>query len=248
MSAPIPLPAIHCRPLPAFAGDDLAEVRAAFGDATPIPLQQAWLDAPEPDFAPATVRTGWRDDTFLVLADLTDADIVTRATRHSERFWELGDTFEMFLQPGDARAYAEFHVTPNNLRLHLRFEAPPSPRAGAAVDPFGVSLAHADAFRSRTWVNTDAARWWVLAEIPVAVVAGLPAGPMGAAPRPLAGVTWRVSFSRYDYTRGRERPVISSSSPHSEPRFHRPDEWRRLEFAGPAGPAGSAEGSSRITP
>jgi hypothetical protein len=231
--APAPPPTIDCRLLPPFAADDLAAVRAAFGDAAPVPLGQAWLDAPEPAFAPGTVRAGWRGDTLLVCAELADADVFTRATRHNERFWELGDTFEVFLQPQPGRAYVEFHVTPTNLRLQLRFSTPPSPRPGSAGDPFEVSLIGGDVFQSRTWVQADAGAWCVLAAIPFAAVVGAAAAPPGRAASSLAGSSWRFSFGRYDYTRGREQPVISSSSPHAEPRFHRPHEWGVLRFGQP---------------
>ena len=68
-----------CLPLPAFDAGDFHAVRAAFRGAMPIPLTQAWLDQPEPDFAPGTVRTGWREDSLLVFAELVDDDIFTRA-------------------------------------------------------------------------------------------------------------------------------------------------------------------------
>ena len=188
----------------------------------------------EPDFAAGVVRTGWRGDTLLVFAELSDADIFTRAHAHNDRFWELGDTFELFLQPGPGPAYVEFHVTPTNLRLQLRFASPPSERPASSGDPFEVSLIRADAFHSQTWVNAGAREWCVLAQIPAASVAGMPVGVGGVtsapAPSPLAGSSWRFSFSRYDYTRGREQPVISSTSRHSEPRFHRPHEWGVLQF------------------
>lgn len=212
-----------CLPLPAFDGADVHAVRAAFRGAMPIPLSQAWLDESEPDFASGIVRTGWRDDTLLVFAVLSDADIFTRARQHNERFWELGDTFEIFLQPQPGQGYVEFHVTPNNLRLQLRFAAPPEPEA----DLFDHALIRDDVFHSRAWVNAVAREWCVLAEIPAAAVAG---SPVASAPGSLAGSTWRVSFCRYDHTRGRARPVISSSSLHTEPRFHRPHEWSGLRF------------------
>lgn len=206
--------------MPAFRADDLAAVREAFRGAAPLPFGQAWRPTPEADFAPGTVRTGWRDGSLLAFAELTDADIFTRARVHNERFWELGDTFEVFLQPAGTSSYVELHVTPNNLRLQLRFAAPPAP--GDAGDPFESALIRADVFESRAWVDVAAGCWWALAMIPAAV-----ADPRGT---PLPGSTWRISFGRYDHTRGRAEPVISSTSPHTHPRFHRPGEWRALRI------------------
>lgn len=220
--------ALECRPLSVFTPDDLASVRAAFREATPIPLRQAWLETPERDFAPGSVRTGWRDRSILVFAELSDADIFTRAERHNDRFWELGDTFEMFLQPSPGRPYVELHVTPNNLRLQLRFTGPPVEDDGGG-DPFSRALIHGNIFDSHAWVDRDSQEWCVVAEIPAAVVAGDGARPAAPAPA-LAGSDWRFSFGRYDHTRGREEPVISSSSPHTVPAFHRPHEWGTLRF------------------
>jgi hypothetical protein len=227
-AAPATPPTIDCRPLPAFASDDLNAGRRAFEHATPIPLGQAWLSAPEPEFAPAVVRTGWREDVLLIFAELTDADIFTAARQHNERFWELGDTFEMFLQPQPGRAYLELHVTPNNLRLQLRFAAPPDQAARREADPFEDALIRSTVFRSHTWLRPDDRAWFVLAEIPAAATAPLAFDAPAAPVKTLIGSRWRFSFSRYDWTRGRARPVISSSSPHREPGFHRTDEWGGL--------------------
>lgn len=211
--------ALDCGPLPAFAPHDLATVRAAFTNATPVSLGQAWLAVPEPDFAPGIVRTGWREHSLLVFADLSDADVFTLARRHNDRFWELGDTFEMFLQAPGRRTYVELHVAPNNLRLQLRFAKPPSARG---ADPFAEALIHDQVFNSETWIKPDMRGWCVFAEVPAVALFEQPA---------LASSTWRFSFGRYDATRGREHPVISSSSPHTRPAFHRPHEWGEIRFA-----------------
>jgi hypothetical protein len=216
---------IDCTPLPAFESTDLESARRAFDRAAPIALHQAWLAALDPAFTPATVRAGWRDDALLVFAELTDADIFTAATGHNQAFWELGDTFEIFLRPVDQQAYVELHVAPNNHHLHLRF-----PDAGwlARTPPaevFGHALRPPDAFESHVWVNAQQQGWSVLASIPSAAVYDRPGQ--------LAGTEWLFSFSRYDYTRGRTAPVISSTSPHTAPSFHRQQEWGRLRFRPP---------------
>jgi len=47
---------------------------------------------------------------------------------------------------------------------------------------------------------------------------------------PLPGSQWHFSFCRYDYTRGRPEPVISSTSALAQPDFHRLAEWGNLKF------------------
>jgi hypothetical protein len=76
----------------------------------------------------------------------------------------------------------------------------------------GQQLLTGDHFTSQTTIEPR--QWRIQARIPGAV----------------AGAEWRVSFSRYDYTRGRVAPVISSTSLHKEPNFHRHHEWSILRF------------------
>ncbi|HOP97580.1 MAG TPA: hypothetical protein PLH97_12370 [Verrucomicrobiota bacterium] len=45
-----------------------------------------------------------------------------------------------------------------------------------------------------------------------------------------AGARWQFSFGRYDHTQDGMGAVVSSTSPHAEPDFHRQQEWGLLEF------------------
>jgi hypothetical protein len=214
---------VSCRRAPVDVdASSLSTLREAFADAEPLVLKQAWRESPEPAFRPAVVRVGWQDDRLLILAELDDVDITTAATSHGQRFWELGDTFEIFLAAEGVTQYIECHVTPLNQRLQLRF--PLDGPAALDPDPFVKALVPGDDFTSRVWIADDNAAWTVLAAIP-ATLAGLD--------RPsLAGSEWRYSFSRYDVTRGATSPVISSTSPHPVPSFHRQQEWGRLVCVG----------------
>ncbi len=213
---------IDCRELRAIASETLENIQSAFRDVTPCQLAQAWHENREPDFAPATVRVGWNGDFLLLFAELIDADIHNKATRLNEKLWELGDVLEVFLRPADQSAYLEFHVSPENQRLQLRFADATQVseiRKTGSVDRF---LIPGNAFHSATWVEPENKRWFVFARIPSKSVCDNP--------RPLKGSQWHFSFSRYDYTRGREKPVISSTSPHTVPNFHHQHEWGTLRF------------------
>jgi len=210
-------PQLKCRALPAFDADRLDAVQAAFAPAEDCGLRQAWRAAPEPDFTPATVRTGWRGHSLLVFAELADADIFSRATAPNQRMWELGDALEIFLAPENSASYAEFHVTPNNFRLQLRFPDTATLRQAQAENRFEHLLLPDGGFHSRAWTQPENQKWFVFADIPAAVA--------GGAESPLAGTRWRFSFSRYDCIRGRRQPIFSSTSPHTQPDFHRREEW-----------------------
>jgi len=213
---------LKCQELPAFDADKLEVIHAAFGRADGCVMGQAWLAVSEADFTPANVRVGWRSDSLLVFAELEDADICTRATASNQRMWELGDVLEMFLAPENSGSYVEFHVTPNNMRLQLRFPDTAALRQAQAANCFDDFLLPDGVFSSRSWVQPKNNKWLVYAEIPAVAVCGLD--------RPLAGGRWRFSFSRYDHICGRSEPIISSTSPHAVADFHRRQEWGTLLF------------------
>lgn len=198
---------LPCPRLARFAAEDLETVRRAFAPAPAVSLGQAWRREPDPDLRAGSARAGWRPGELLVFAELDDDDVFTRASGPNQRFWELGDTFEIFLEAEAASFYVELHVAPGNLRLQLRIPVPrPSVEPEALMTP--------PAFDSRVWEGKK--RWSVLAAVPFETIGGPPA---------------RFSFSRYDYSRGRAEPVRSSTSPHAALDFHRRKEWGSLELA-----------------
>lgn len=200
----------------------LAAVRRAFREGAKILLGQAWLKKEEEAFAPAGVFFGWRGESLLVFAELTDADIFTRAKKPNERMWELGDVLEIFLLPKGQAAYFEFHVAPNNQWLQLRYPNSATIRRSRKTNDFSSYLMPRKVFRSRVWLRPKEKKWFVLAEIPRKAVCETKASKKSR--------TWSFSFSRYDYTRGRRQAVISSTSPHTRPDFHAQKEWRQLRF------------------
>ena len=207
------------QPLP----DDWQAVEAAFADADAVAMHQGWRTEPEPGLRPASVRCGWTAEALLVFAVLDDDDIFNPVEDFNTPAFQHGDVFEMFLRPAGQAAYYEFHVSPRNQRFQLRIPSAAAfaaPRAAAGVPP--AWLVRDWQIGSRVQVDAAKGRWRVLATIPLARVAenGLP----------VAGKAWRFSFSRYDYTQGQAAPVLSSTSPHRQPSFHRQQEWGTLSF------------------
>jgi hypothetical protein len=218
-----PPSSLECRLLPAHDPADLTSVVKAFSRAPAVDMHQAWLPQEQAELRPSLVRVGRTADALLVLAELHDEDIHNRAAKLNEMTFLLGDAFEMFLRPERQPAYVEFHVTPDNVKLQLRF---PDESAifGPAEKrkPIESYMIRHEVFTSRVWVQPAQKRWLVLASIPAAAVYTQPV--------PLAGEAWRFSFSRYDYTRGAAQPVLSSTSPHVQCGFHRQQEWGTLRF------------------
>lgn len=193
----------------------------ALADAPDVQAFQAWRAEPEPGFRPMRVKAGWTREALVVHAVLEDADIFNPERRFNAMSFMAGDVFEMFLRPVDQEAYFEFHVTPENQKLQLRF---PSARAFSELRremPPEWFINHR-VIASRVRVTPAEEQWEVVAEIPFDLVC--------ENSRPGPGMRWLFSFSRYDYTRGNSKPVLSSTSPHTVLGFHRQEDWGELEF------------------
>ena len=220
-------PQLTCRPLPDFDPTDWNAIKNAFADADYCELQQAWRESPEPDFTPARVAVGWRENELLVYAELTDFDIFNDAKHLNDATYAKGDIFEIFARPENQSDYFEFHITPENQNLQLHW---PDDKACWTCEDTQESLAPyfvaEKLIESQTQIQRENNFWRVLASVPASIAR------TGSTPK--AGITdgdvWAFSFSRYDCTRGREAPVWSATSPHSQPKFHRQQEWGRLKF------------------
>lgn len=186
-------------------------------------FQQAWRAPQEQGFRPATACLRREASHLVVKAELMDDDIFNPETRCHQPFYRCGDVFEIFLRPTHQAAYTELHVGPNNQTFHLHI---PSAELFTAhrSDPeaWRQWIVAERRFESGVVVDAGAKRWRVEASIPLAVISDRPVQ---------AGDRWLFSFSRYDYTRGRPEPVLSSTSPHTELNYHAQSEWGTLVFA-----------------
>jgi len=214
-------PTVLCRKLANFDCEQLDSVRRELYKSEPSRLKQSWLPVPQEEFEPGLVYTGWKNSDFFVFAELPDADIFTFAKDPGDRLWRLGDTFEIFLGRPDQEAYYEFHVAPNNLTLQLHFPNSQAAEWAGRTQRFEELMMNGDAFVSQTWIKPETKRWFVLGRI---------SGRLLETSGELAGARWSFSFCRYDYTRGEEVPVISSTSPHAKADFHRRQEWGTICF------------------
>jgi hypothetical protein len=217
---------ILCAQLASFAPVRWKSVRAAFSGAAPCELAQAWRASPEERFQPGCVRAGWQEDAIWIFAELADAAIVSHENQFNEPAFLTGDVFEIFLRPAGQAAYCEFHVTPHNGRMQLRYpdgvaveEVRRAIEAGAP-DPFAPFKVTRELFQSWTHIDEAAQHWEVLARIPLRSLVEAEGDEIP--------MRFDCSFCRYDYAPGIPEPVISSSSPHREPNFHRQGEWAEL--------------------
>lgn len=172
---------------------------------------QHWNAQAEAEFAPGRVSLGRRDSDLLVFADLEDRHVMADEFPLNHPAFLTCDAFEIFLGSMADTFYHEFHITPSNSLLQLRFDT-----AGTRRDLKDHAV-EAPLFSSRTWSTGNG--WRVLARIPLVPLTGSIDAPL------------RLSFGRYDHTPGLASPVLSSTSPHKITNFHRLEEWRTVNFA-----------------
>jgi hypothetical protein len=217
------VPFLNVKSLAKAGLESWPQLVSVLSDAQAVESKQAWRSELEPGFRPMRVKTGWTRDAWYVHAEIEDADIFNPEKQFNALSFMKGDVFEIFLRPCDQDAYFEFHVTPENQKLQLRFPSSAelaAPRAQPGLPPEWF-ISHR-VIESRVRVNTATQRWEVAAEIPLDLIC--------EASRPQSGSRWLFSFSRYDYTRGREKPLLSSTSPHTVLNFHRQEDWGELRF------------------
>lgn len=186
----------------------------------PWRLEQTWLSEPAPLFRPATVWVWASPDDLCVAAELEDADIFNPVTGFNEPAFQYGDVFEIFLRPLPGDTYYEIHVSPVNQLFQLRIPS---------SEEFYAQRSHpltADWFvtdwiaASQVWVEPEQERWRVWVRLPLSRLW-----------KDAGALEGLASFSRYDHTRGQEKPVHSSTSPHPRLDFHRQQEWRAFSVS-----------------
>ncbi|MFV0416510.1 MAG: hypothetical protein ACK5NG_09115 [Chthoniobacterales bacterium] len=187
-------------------------------------FSQAWLPEVQDDFCGGTVRIGYQGSRVFILANLEDDMMTTKATKDNENLWALGDVFEVFIRDLAFKKYHEFHASPNGLRLQISFpsEAFYHKRKFTFNDHKIKEVLYA--YR----VRKIRKGWQVYLEIDSAKL-------FGEKHSFLPDREWLMSFSRYDYTRGKnidkKNIVFSSTSRHQPPRnFHDQKYWRRILF------------------
>lgn len=187
-----------------------------------LDFRQAWLAEPETDFMPANVRMGWTPEGFGIWAVLQDRDIFNPVTTFNQPAFLAGDVLEIFLRPQGAEAYDEFHISPHNQLFQYRI---PSSTAFQQSRSGGIRedwLIPYPVLESETRIDGTKELWEVFVKIPMAGLGFPPLSP---------GQIWNFSFCRYDYSRNRENPLLSSSSPYKKINFHEIESWNEFVLA-----------------
>lgn len=180
---------------------------------------QAWLAEPEKGFRPGCVHLGRNEDDLQVDAVLEDECVWSASTANHQRMHQLGDVFEIFLQGPGRTDYHEFHISANGHIWQLHF-----PEVGYLKKHPEVELEDLvvvqPLFTHRIGLVAGGWRIWAVISL----------GELWGRDFREKGKDARVSFGRYDYGSTGGAPVISSTSPHSIPYFHRVEEWKTIRI------------------
>lgn len=210
--------------------DHWGRLSTELAEAPVMRFQQGWLPQKEEGFQPGRVRLGFWRKFLVVFAEMEDHHVTSDHLPFNACAFTTCDTFEFFLRPLPREEYYEFHVTPTNSVLQLRFPSEEefrrkrSPAEGKEF--FERCRISKPVLQSRARVLADHTGWCVALGVPLAVIAN---EQMNRGP-----VNWLVSFGRYDHDGSGGSPVISSTSPHEALDFHRQREWTLLELPFPS--------------
>ncbi|MEO8206822.1 MAG: hypothetical protein ABI615_11620 [Chthoniobacterales bacterium] len=247
---PFPTPlTINCKPLPVIDTANQKTVEKAFSKAEPVPFQQAWLPEKSPGFEPGILRMGWRPDALWIYVVMDDADTSNPTTKMNEMqdpttvdakkyrivTTLLGDAFEMIVRQDAPAPYYEFHITPQNQILQLKWldwkdYASTNWRPEAKNSFVSHLVEGKKLFASYVWIDKEHKQWSVLISVPSELIADKKTIS--------AGDTWLFTSARYDaLSKEDPAPITSSTTLHfksKSPRrflsFHRAEEWTHVKF------------------
>ena len=200
--------------------EDWAAIDTAFAGDPGVPLRQAWSGIAEPRFRGGVARMARTDAALLVEAELEDADVFNPVAAFNEPAFLQGDVVEIFLLPEGTDRYIELHSTPDGCLLQLRWTVGWRERRAPGLSPLDFRDSLIASPVAKVLTRRTSGGWSAFLEIPFALAKALPSGP----------AVWRAAVCRYDYTRGEEKPVLSSTAAFPKVDFHLPDYWNPLVF------------------
>jgi hypothetical protein len=186
-----------------------------------------WTKTPRPGTFAYLV---WDDDALYYAASMVDSELRSFGTKRNDTLWE-GDVFELFFKPNAvAPEYFEFQANPRMLVFEMAFpRRGGDPLAFKTAPPLG-SKAVVELKGTLDQPGDRDTGWSVEGRIPWSAFAA-------GGGKPKVGDEWLFALCRYDYGPSGTRPVLMSSAPLTEAKFHRYEDYGKLRFEGPLKPA-----------
>jgi hypothetical protein len=180
---------------------------------------------PEPRFR-TRAKMLWDDKYLYIAAELEEPNVSATLTMHDSVIFKDND-FEVFIKPlPETDSYYEFEINALNTGWDL-FLPKPYNKGGKADDSWDIEgLKTAVAIQGTLNHAGDKDRGWTV-EI---------AYPLTAfesrqhVPLPMPGTTWRINFSRVEWTPSKPKEDNWVWSPQGVINMHVPDRWGYLHF------------------
>lgn len=180
---------------------------------------------PKPKFR-TRVKMLWDDHYLYIAAQLEEPDVKATLTKHDSVIFKDND-FEVFVKPlPQTESYYEFEINALNTGWDL-FLPKPYSENGKPDNSWDIQgLKTAIAVQGTLNDSSDKDRGWTV-EI---------AYPLDAfasrqtVPHPQPGTTWRINFSRVEWTPGKPKEDNWVWSPQGVINMHVPDRWGYLHF------------------
>lgn len=217
-----PSPPLPCPELPSEPSSCQDHLETVFVNAPTLAFGQHWRASLEPQFQSGTISIGWHGENFYYLARLRDRCPHTSATARNQHLWLLGDVLELFAGVHGSPSYIECHTAPNGEILQLHWPCPEA-LAESKNSPLGIAPFMRVDDSAAFVATTTPAGWNVLGRIPATLLTP-PHGTL------LRGSIWDINFGRYDYSGPNSTSTLSSTSPLTQPHFHRRAEWTTIRF------------------
>jgi hypothetical protein len=181
---------------------------------------------PRPKFR-TRVKMLWDEHYLYIAAELEEPDVKATLTEHDSVIFKDND-FEVFLKPlPETASYYEFEINALNTGWDL-FLPKPYNDDGKADNSWDIAgLKTAIAVQGTLNKSSDKDRGWsVEIALPLTAFAS-----RQAVPHPRAGTTWRINFSRVQWTAGKAKEDNWVWSPQGVINMHVPERWGYLHFS-----------------
>lgn len=182
---------------------------------------------PRPKFR-TRVKMLWDDHYLYIAAELEEPDVKATLTEHDSVIFKDND-FEVFLKPlPETRSYYEYEINALNTGWDL-FLPKPYSEGGKAENSWNIAgLKTAIAVQGTLNKSQDKDRGWnVEIAFPLNAFAS-----RQSVPHPKAGTSWRINFSRVQWTAGKPKEDNWVWSPQGVINMHVPGRWGYLHFSG----------------
>ncbi|WP_374579950.1 carbohydrate-binding family 9-like protein [Pseudoduganella sp.] len=174
------------------------------------------------------VKMLWDDRYLYIAAELEEPDVKATLTQRDSVIFKDND-FEVFLKPLPAtKSYYEFEINALNTGWDLFLPRPYS-EGGQADNSWDIEgLQTAIGVQGTLNDPRDKDKGWTVEmAIPLTAFAA-----RQKVPQPRAGTTWRINFSRVQWTAGKKSEDNWVWSPQGVVNMHVPERWGFLHFSG----------------